>query len=259
MTDELLTRIENRVAYISFNRPSTRNGLLPEFLDQVIATVKAYDADSSVRVIVLTGNGPDFSSGGDKGFLRKLKSMTPLEIRTVIYASFLGAVRALKMCTKPVVAAVNGGAVGAGCAIALACDFRIVTPRSFLHENWTSIGLIPPLGGMFLLPRLIGLERAANMVMRAQRVYGEEALAIGLASKLVEPEQLLEEARVFAEDLACRSPHALALAKVGLRRGMEGTLEGEWEFNVLAQSTLTAGPDFARALDALEEKRSAVY
>jgi enoyl-CoA hydratase/carnithine racemase len=259
MTNELLTRVENRVGYITFNRPETHNGFVPEFLDRVIATVKELDLDPSVRSMVITGEGANFSSGGDKGFLRKVQSMSPQEVRTMVYGSFLGAVRTIKLCAKPVVAAINGGAVGAGCAVALACDFRIVTPKSFFHENWTTIGTIPPLGGMFLLPRLIGLERAANMIMRAQRVYGEEALSIGLASKLVAVEELLAEARAFAEDLAARSPNALALAKVGLRRGMEGSLEGEWEFNLLAQSTLTSGPDFALALDAIEAKRTPTY
>jgi enoyl-CoA hydratase/carnithine racemase len=254
MPDELICRIEDRIGQITFNRPETRNGLTPAFLMRVIEAVKAYETDPAVRAILFTGTGQDFSSGGDKGFLHELRSMTSAEVREVVYAAFLGAVRTIKLCAKPTVAAVNGAAVGAGCEIAVACDFRIVTPRSFFHENWTDIGLIPPLGGMYLLPRLVGLERAANMIMRAQRVYGEEAAAIGLASKLVAPEKLAEEARAFALDLARRSPAALAVAKVGLRRGMEGTLAGEWEFNVLAQSTLTGGPDFAKALEAMDRK-----
>jgi len=259
MTDELLTSIDNRVGTITFNRVATRNGLVPEVLERFMQAIKTFEADPAVRVLVITGNGPDFSSGGDKQFLKHIQQLSGEQIRTVIYASFLGAVRAVKLCAKPVVAAINGGAVGAGCEIALACDFRLMTPKSFLHENWTVIGLIPPLGGMYMLPRLIGAERAANMVMRAQRVYGDEALAIGLASKVVPPETLLQEARVFAEDLAARSPRALALAKAGLRRGMEGTLAGEWEFNVLAQSTLTTGPDFAAALSALDLKQAPKY
>jgi enoyl-CoA hydratase/carnithine racemase len=210
-------------------------------------------------VLLFTGAGQDFSSGGDKGFLHELKAMTPAEVREVVYAAFLGAVRTVKLCRKPTVAAVNGAAVGAGCELAVACDFRLVTPKSFFHENWSAIGLIPPLGGMYLLPRLIGLERAANMVMRAQRVYGEEAVDIGLATKCVALDKLAEEAAAFALDLARRSPNALALAKVGLRRGMEGTLAGEWDFNVMAQSTLITGRDFAEALAAMDEKRPPVF
>jgi enoyl-CoA hydratase/carnithine racemase len=259
MSEELLHEVSDCVATITFNRPETRNGLTPAYLGKFIELFKSLEADASVRVLMLTGAGPDFSSGGDKGFLHNLKAMSSAEVRDVVYGSFLGAVRTVKLCQKPTVAAVNGAAVGAGCEIAVACDFRIVTPKSFFHENWTAIGLIPPLGGMYLLPRLIGLERASNMIMRAQRLYGEEAVAIGLASKLATPEQLPQESRAFALDLACRSPAALAMAKVGLRRAMEGTLVGEWEFNAMAQGTLLKGDDFTKALEAMDAKRQPVF
>src|ERR1700732_5107917 len=108
MTNELLTRVENRVGYITFNRPETHNWFVPEFLDRVIATVNGFDLDPSIRSMVITGEGANFSSGGDKGFLRKVQSMSPQEVRTMVYGSFLGAVRAIKLCAKPVVAAING-------------------------------------------------------------------------------------------------------------------------------------------------------
>jgi len=259
MSEELLHEVKDSVATITFNRPETRNGLTPAYLGRFIELFKWLEADPSVRVLMLTGAGPDFSSGGDKSFLHNLKTMSSAEVHDVVYGAFLGAVRTVKLCQKPTVAAVNGAAVGAGCEIAVACDFRVVTPKSFFHENWTAIGLIPPLGGMYLLPRLIGLERASNMIMRAQRVCGEEAIAIGLASKLTTPEQLPEESRAFALDLARRSPAALAMAKVGLRRGMEGTLVGAWEFNIMAQGTLIKCDDFAKALDAMDAKRQPVF
>jgi enoyl-CoA hydratase/carnithine racemase len=259
LTEELLRRAENGVGYITLNRPTTRNGLVPEFLHHLIALVQEFDADPAVRVLLVTGAGQDFSSGGDKAFLRKVQAMSQEEIRNNIYGAFLGAVKAIKLCGKPVVAAVNGGAVGAGCELALAADFRVVSPKSFLHENWTAVGTIPPLGGMFLLPRLIGLERATDMIMRSQRVYGEEAVRIGLATKLAEEGKVFEAADELARDIAKRSPKALAWAKVGLRRGMEGSLTGEWEFNLLAQGTMIKGPDFAEWLDAIEAKREPVY
>jgi enoyl-CoA hydratase/carnithine racemase len=258
MVDELLHTIADGIATVTFNRPETRNGMTPAYLETFIALVKTLEANKDVRVLLFTGAGEDFSSGGDKAFLQTLRTMTSEQVREVVYRAFLGAVRTVKLCAKPTVAAINGGAVGGGCEVAIACDFRIVTPKSYFYENWTEIGLIPPLGGMFLLPRLIGLERASNMIMRAQRVYGEEALAIGLASKLVAPEQLAQEAHAFALDLARRSSAALAMAKVGLRRGMDGTLAGEWDFNVLAQSTLIGGPDFTTALDAMDQRRKPV-
>lgn len=260
MTQELQTRVEDRVAHIVFNRVETRNGFVPAFLAKVMDAVREFDADANVRVIIVTGNGPDFSSGGDKKFLREVQQMKPEDVMKNVYGYFQGVCRTVKLCSKPVVAVVNGGAVGAGCELALAADFRVVSKKSFFHENWCAIGTIPPLGGMFLLPRLVGLERAANIIMRAQRVYGEEAVRIGLATQLVEDdEKLREEGRKFALDIAARSPNAMRLAKVALRRSMEGTLAGEWEFNLLQQGTLLAGPDFAAALDAIEAKRAPTY
>ena len=129
MTDELLHSIANGVATITFNRPATRNAMTPAFLEHFIELFKALETDTTVRVLLLTGVGPDFSSGGDKAFLQTLKTMTSAQVRDVVYRAFLGAVRTVKLCTKPTVAAVNGGAVGGGCEVAVACDFRLVTPR----------------------------------------------------------------------------------------------------------------------------------
>jgi enoyl-CoA hydratase/carnithine racemase len=259
LDNELLTNVENGVGTITFNRPEVMNGLTPAYLHRFIATVQSFERDESVRVIVLTGAGKAFSSGGDKAFLRELTGMTPAQIRDAVYGSFLGATRTVKLCSKPTVAAVNGPAVGAGCEIAVACDFRLVAEDAFFCENWIELGIIPPLGGMLLLPRLIGLERATNMVMRGTRVYGPEAKAIGLATECVVADKLDELVREFGKELAGRPRAALAMAKQGLRRGMEGTLAGEWEFNLQAQAMLIGGPDFAEAVDALEQKRKPVF
>lgn len=260
MSDQLQTQVVDRVAHIVFNRPETRNGLVPQYIAQVMEAFKAFDEDPGVRVIMITGNGQDFSSGGDKAFLREVQKMTPDQVQKNVYGYFQGIVRMIKLSAKPTVAVVNGAAVGTGCDIALAADFRVVSKKSFFHENWTAIGCIPPLGAMFLLPRLIGLERASNMIMRAQRVYGEEAVRIGLASHLAEDDaKLREEGHAFCKDIACRSADALRAAKVALRRSMESTLASEWEFNLLQQGRLLAGPDYAAALDAIEAKKMPTY
>lgn len=259
MDDELLTSIEAGVATLTFNRPKTLNALDPAYLAHFITAFRALEDDASVRVIVLTGAGRAFSSGGDRDFLNALVRLPPEKTREIVYRHFLGAVRAVKLSAKPTIAAVNGAAIGAGCELAVACDFRVVSREAFFCENWIELGLIPPLGGMFLLPRLIGLERATNMVLRAQRVYGEEALRIGLATACVEPAALAGAALEIARELAARSPRALAAARQGLRRGLEGTLEGEWEFNLQTQSMLFTGRDFGEAVAAMNEKRKAVF
>lgn len=259
MTQDILTSVQDGIGTITFNRPEMMNAVNPAVLRRVITAIEEMDADDAVRVLILTGSGRGFCAGGDRPFLAQLTKMTADQIKRTIYASFLGTARAIKMCSKPVVGAINGAAVGAGCEFALACDFRIVANKAFFSENWVDLGLIPPLGGMLLLPRLVGLERAANMLMRATRVYGPEAVAIGLATEACEAEELMDKARAFAQELARRPRQSLAIIKQGMRRGLEGNLPGEWEFNVQAQSMLFGGPDFAEALAAMEAKRPAEF
>jgi len=256
---ELLIEVDEGIATITINRPQVRNALTPAYLGSFIAAVQQCEADDAVRVIVITGAGKAFSSGAEMSFLNDLTSMSGAEIQGTVYASFQGATRALKLCKKPVIAAVNGPAVGAGCELAVACDFRLVAREAFFSENWIELGLIPPLGGMFLLPRLIGLERATNMIMRATRVYGEEAVKIGLATEVADVADLPGVVRTFAADLASRPRAALSVLKQALRRGLEGTMAGEWEFNVQAQSMLLKGEDFKEAVTAIRAGRKPVF
>lgn len=255
MAEDLIIRIQNRVGYITFNRAKVLNSFSPEFLGSLITAVQTLEKNDEVRVIVLTGAGRAFSSGGDKAFLKALTKMTPMEIRTTVYTYFGGVAKTIKLCSKPTIAAVNGPAVGAGCEVAVACDFRVVAREAFFCETWIDLGIVPPLGGMFLLPRLIGLGRASDMVMRGVRVYGDDAAAIGLANEVVDLESLEQATRDFAEDLARKAPTALAVAKEGLRRGLESTMDSEWGFSVYAQSMLLNGPDFEEAIRAMEQKR----
>ena len=145
--------------------------------------------------------------------------------------------------------------MGAGCELAVACDFRIVSEKAMFQEIWVKLGLLSPLGGMFLLPRLIGLSKATEMFMLGTSVYGKEAERIGLANKCVPAEKLEEEAYVLAQELAESAPMALSAIKDGLRRGLESSLYTEWEANVFTQAVLFASADFKEALSALKESR----
>ena len=259
MEKEVLVEVSNGIGYVTFNRPEVMNSVSPAYLMTVIDAVQGLEKDDAVKVIVMTGAGRSFCSGGDRQFLNDLVTMAPSEIRTKVYSGFLGLARTLKLCSKPTIAAVNGPAVGAGCEFAVACDFRIVSSSAFFCENWIELGIIPPLGGMFLLPRLIGLERASNMILRAVRVGADEAKAIGLCTEVVAPEALREATQKFAEDLAKKPRVAMAIARQGLRRGMDGTLAGEWDFNIQAQTMLFKDADFGEALAAITEKRKPVF
>jgi enoyl-CoA hydratase/carnithine racemase len=254
---EIQSRIEDRVGYAIINRPEARNAVYPELLDELIAAIERFESDDQVRVIVLTGAGAAFCAGADREkFLMRLPGKSVAEIQNDIYRRFMGTARALKLSAKPTIAAVNGPAVGAGCEFAVCCDFRIASTTALFWENWIDLGIVPPLGGMFLLPRLIGQERAADMIMRSRRVTAQEALQWGLASEVAAPEGFAAAVQDFALGLARRSPRALAIAKLGLRRGMESNLAAEWEFNVQAQSMLLTGADFAEAVTRLGAARS---
>ncbi|MDB5583901.1 MAG: enoyl-CoA hydratase/isomerase family protein [Bradyrhizobium sp.] len=256
MSDEVLSRIDDHIGYVSLNRPDARNAVYPELLDHVIAAIKAFDADDEVRAIVFTGVGEAFCAGADRAkFLMTLPGKSIQAIQQDIYRRFMGVAQALRLASKPTIAAVNGAAVGAGCEFAINCDFRLATPSAMFWENWIDIGAVPPLGGMFLLPRLVGLERANDMILRARRVSADEALAWGLVSDVI-PHQAFEAGvHKFAQSLARRSPKAMAIARAGLRRGLESTMSAEWDYNLQAQGILLAGPDFAEAMSAMAENR----
>lgn len=256
VTKELIVQVANRIGTITLNRPEVRNSLTPAYLAHVIEAIRRLESDNEVRVIVLTGAGKAFSSGADMSFLNDLTGMTQEQIRTAVYSAFQGTTRAIKLCTKPTVAVVNGPAIGAGCELAVACDFRIVTEKSYFCENWIDLGIIPPLGGLYLLPQLIGLERAANMVMRATRVYGEEAVNIGLASQLTSEDELSDTVAKFTGELASRPAAALAVIKQALRRSADSSLANEWEFYVQAQSGLLKGADFSSAVESIQQGRA---
>lgn len=249
----LVTRV-GAVGVLTLNRPQARNALTPELMDELQHAVQKLDDDESIKALLLTGAGSAFSAGADISFMDRLRRMPQQQIKDQVYKSFQGATRALRLCAKPVVAAVNGPAFGAGCELAVACDFRIVGNSAVFCENWIEMGAIPPLGGLFLLPRLIGLERASDMVMRATRIGGPRAVEIGLATLSVEDAMLQQTAMKFAEDLGSKPAAAMAAIKQGLRRSLDGHLTSEWEFYANVQAILLAGPDFAENVDRINRQ-----
>ena len=180
--EDIRTETAEAICQIVINRPRQHNTVRPRTLQEIGAALDAATADEAVRAIVLRAEGRHFSAGADFAFLDDLTRMSATDIKREIYAHFQGAARRLYRCPKPTIAAIAGAAVTVGCELALACDVRIVAEDAFFQESWIKLGIMPPLGGVFLLPRLIGLGRASQMVLRAQIVRAEEAGRIGLAS-----------------------------------------------------------------------------
>lgn len=251
----VLLRREAAVGRITLNRPDVMNALTPPFMREIRDAVAALEADEAIRAIIVDAAGRGFSAGGDVGFLDDMATMDPFEIKKTVYAAFGACVRTLKLCTKPTIAAVSGPAVGAGCEIALACDFRIAAPSAMFCESWINLGLISPLGGMLLLPRIVGLGKATEMLMLGTRVDAQEALRIGLVTEVVAGEALAGRVDAIAAQLAAGAPLGLQAMKEGLRRGMESTLAAEWEHNIYVQSMLIDSDDFAEGVAAMRDKR----
>lgn len=259
MYEDILVERRGDLGWITINRPERRNAVRPQSLKEICQALDDLTADASVRAIVLAGEGKHFSAGAEFSFLEELQTMPAAQIKAQIYAHFQGAARRLYHCRKPTLALVNGAAVTVGCELALACDFRLVTPTAMFQESWVKLGLIPPLGGLFLLPRLVGLGRAGEMCLSGRAVSAEEAVRIGLAGEIVEAEQLAARGEAFARELAALPPLAYAAAKEGLHRGMESSMENEWMANVSAQSVLLGSQDFVEGVSAIKEKRAASF
>jgi len=255
LSDHVVLETRGDVAVVLMDRPDSLNALFPEMLDQIIAAFEDAGRDDAIGAVVLGARGRAFSAGGDMEFLTGLADMEPFEIMSTVYRSFGGAARAIKLCPKPVVGAVQGPAVGAGCELAVACDIRLASEKAVFSEAWIHHASIPPLGGMFLLPRIVGLGRATEMIFTGRHVSAPEAERIGLVTRIVAHEDLLDEAVGLAQQLADGPRTALRIAKEGLLRGTESSLAREWDYAVYPQSMLLHAPGFFEGLTAFKEKR----
>lgn len=247
--------IETGLGVLSLRRPEANNAVRPQTLREICAGLDALCADTAVKAIILRGEGKHFCAGADFAFLDQLTQTPPLQIQQEIYLHFQGAARRLYDCPKPTVALVAGAAVTVGCELALACDFRLVAEDARFQESWVKLGLLPPLGGLFLLPRLVGLGRAAQMVLRGEPVGATAALQMGLASEVLPRDQLDQRGRELAAELSRLPPAAYAAIKQSLHRGLESSMQSEWAANLLGQALLLSTDDFREGLAAVKERR----
>jgi enoyl-CoA hydratase/carnithine racemase len=177
------------------------------------------------------------------------------ELRRVVYGTFQRPVRAIRAMDKPVIAAVNGAAVGAGCELAVAADVRIAADTARFGEVWIRIGCVPALGGMYLLPRIVGFGRATELILTGEIIDAAEALRIGLANRVVPAGSLMDAALGLAQALAAGPARALAEAKAALNRGLAATLWDELDATVAQQLACFRTRDFAEGVRALAERR----
>ena len=216
--------VEASVATITLNRPEVRNAIDDEMRAQFNTVIERVTNDDAVRAVVLTGKGPGFCAGGDiAGMQERLKApageiaFNGWRRQQRVHASVAG----LHNLGKPTIAAVNGAAAGLGADMALCCDFIIASEAASFAMSFILRGLVPDGGGLYFLPRRVGLSRAKELIFSGRKVEPKEALAIGLVDRLTSAESLLEDAQAWARELSKGSRTALALSKAILDKSFE--------------------------------------
>ena len=245
------------VALITLNRPDRLNSLTFEVYRELTETFEALTARDSVRVVVITGRGRGFCSGGDVeeiiGELFKRDAEGLLEF-TRMTCRLIGSIRGLK---KPVIASLNGTVAGAGAVIALACDLRIAADSAKIAFLFVKVGLAgADMGAAFLLPRVVGLGKATEMLFGGDFVGADEAARIGLYNRVVASEELEAETARWAERLAAGPGFALGMTKAALNRELQMSLEMALEAESETQAICMLNPDFLEAYRAFTQKRA---
>ncbi len=254
---EQLVKLEEEgagVVRILLNDPSSRNAMSAEMAAEFESAVTQVSARNDVRVVVLTGTGEAFSGGGHLNMLlekTKLSKEKNRELMELFYSQFL-SVRKLRC---PVIAAINGHAVGAGLCLALACDIRIANNKAKLGLNFVHLGLHPGMGATYFLPRLIGPARAAELLYAGQIISAEQAAAIGLINKTLPPETFQNEVESLTRQIAGAGPQAVRALKESLRSSSEASLDACLQREAYCQALDYTGREFLEGISAAQEKR----
>ncbi len=257
MTESLLIAKQGRVTTLTINRPEVRNALDDEVAAALRQAVEAC-ADDGTRCIVLTGAGGTFCSGADikKGMEA---GVTPESVRRTLTQRYHPALQAIRQSPWPVIAAVDGYAAGIGFDFALTCDLRLASDRARFAELFARVGLIPDGGGTYLLPRVIGLGRALELMFTGRDVAADEALRIGLANAVFPAERFADEVAAFADGLARQSPHALRRGKAAMLAALDSAYEAALAREADLQTEIFALPDGLEGFAAFVQKRPPVW
>ncbi|WP_072974185.1 short-chain-enoyl-CoA hydratase [Tissierella praeacuta] len=253
--DNLLFKKEGNIGILSINRPDALNALNSAVLDDLNNAIDMINSDEEVYVLILTGEGRAFVAGADIG---EMKGMNTTEAR-VFAEKGLSLFRKLELMEKPVIAAVNGFALGGGCELSMACDIRIASEKAKFGQPEVGLGITPGFAGTQRLSRLVGIGRAKELIFTCDIINAEEAYRIGLVNKVVSGEELMGVAIEMANKIISKAQLAVRYAKTAINRGMETDLDTGMAIEKDLFGLCFATEDQKEGMGAFLEKRTPSY
>ena len=256
MSQAVRYHTEGTVGVLTLDRPDNRNSMTPELLDAFAEASALARGDAQIRVLVVTGTGTCFSSGADfKATLQREGNAAPHERSYAMYVPFLS----LLDVAVPVIGALNGHTVGGGFGLALVCDLRIGAEDAKYGANFVKLGLAPGMAISYLLPRLVGVARAHEMLLTGRLVDGREAAALGILNRAVPAAQVLPAAMELAREIAAAAPLAVRATKAAIRHGLDLHVREAARAEAFAQAETLATEDCKEGIAALLGKRAPVF
>ena len=253
--ENIIFEKKNGIGYVTVNRPEALNALNDSVIEELDSVFRAIDRDDEVRVVIITGAGRAFVAGAD------IAQMSRLDGSEGRVMSMRGqkVMEFIEFMDKPVIAAVNGFALGGGNELSRACDIRIASETAKFGQPEVNLGIIPGYGGTQRLPRLVGRGMAKKLIYSAEIIDAEEAYRIGLVDEVVPADQLMDTAAKLAETIASKAPIAVKMAKAAINNGMNTDLKTGVQFEAEAYASTFVSEDRVEGMKAFLEKRPAKF
>ncbi|WP_192822273.1 enoyl-CoA hydratase/isomerase family protein [Rufibacter sp. LB8] len=253
---QLLYTVDNGIATITLNRPEVFNAFDDQQSYELQDALKKVTRDAAVRVVILTGAGRAFCSGQD------LKAIAGAEKRSLsesLHKRYNPIIKAMRELPKPIICRLNGVAAGAGCSLALACDYVVASSEASLIEVFINVGLVLDSGSSYFLPRLVGMRKAFELSTLGTKVKAEEALRLGLVNQVVSPEELDAAVQEIAARYASAPTKTIGLMKKMLNKSFESNLDEMLEYEAYCQEIAGNSADYREGVAAFNEKRKPVF
>lgn len=255
MYENLKFEVKDKIAFITINRPQAMNSLNMDVLNELYAAFSEVESNEEICSAVLTGEGKAFVAGADIAQMHALDAVAGRDMMILGHK----LMNYMESIEKPIIAAINGFALGGGCELAMACDIRIASEKAKFGQPEVNLGIIPGFGGTQRLPRLVGKSMGKYLIMTAEMITADEAYRIGLVEKMVPPEELMATAEKVAKTIMSKAPIAVAVAKTVINNGYGLDMKTASAMEIEAFTAPFASQDKTEGMSAFLEKREAKF